>query len=357
MVHNVIKATYTETYDLNTINNELSVLAIHTPQSASLKKMFKGFFQQYRKMKVVGCSMRMVCASQQKLDPTQVGFGDAQMAPRDVLNPILFKACTGEGMNVLLDTIFNHGEKANTLEGSIDQHLMTNENWINAYYSLLADDSFRKEHPQAGITISGLKPMVHRIVSTQPFKWDVAGNSPRIGGTGDVGASTPDSQVAPFGFGGQSGSANSDTDPVNPSVFISNGLVEMPWLDTAYSQVVTLNNLEGGSKTTKQYVLQSNIPRVYMGALILPPSENLNLYFRAQIQWTILFKDFRPSQELEALTVGSTPIGPDDRSGSLADHDTTYFNFYHTASKLERDVGSFDTLGVENIEVIGEKVA
>lgn len=69
MTSNTIHATYTETYDLNTINGELSLLGIHTPQSKSLKRMFHGFFEQYRKVKILGCNLKMVCASTQRLTP------------------------------------------------------------------------------------------------------------------------------------------------------------------------------------------------------------------------------------------------------------------------------------------------
>lgn len=173
MVSNTIHATYTETYDLNTILNELNILGIHTPQADALKFMFKGFFEQYKKYKILGCNFRMVCASQQSLDPTLIGTGDGQIAARDVLNPILFKACTGEHLNALLDQIYNQNEEQNmgTYGASVSQHLDSGTRALNAYYSMLADDSFRREHPQKGITVMGLKPMVHKVVTTQPFKY------------------------------------------------------------------------------------------------------------------------------------------------------------------------------------------
>lgn len=366
MVHNVIHATYTETYDLNTINNELSLLAIHTPQANTMKRMFHGLFEQYKKFKILGCNFRMVCASQQALDPTLVGFSEGQMDPRDVLNPILFKACTGESMNALLDQIYNASQSVtasssgSTLGASVDQHLTNNSLALRSYYSLLADDSFRREHPQKGITVMGLKPYVHKVVTTQPFKWSVtnAGTStnydrPMVpGGTVTSGSSA-------YGFGAPSGSNIYSEDPVNPSVFVSNGLTDMPWLDTSFTKVDTYTDGSGQeSSLAKTTNLLTNVPRVYMGVLVLPPSVALNLYFRLQIVWHIQFKDFRPAQDLlpvyaeNSINTESSSLDGQD----LGTQQTGYYNLYHTASKLAKDVGSIDTTGIENIEVVNEKV-
>lgn len=363
MVNNQIHATYMETYDINTIQNELSILAIHTPQSDTLKRFFHGLYEQYSKMKVLGCNFSIQCASKQELDPTLIGNGQGQIDPRDVLNPILFKACTGEGINALLDQIYNASEEVapsgSLLGSSIAQHIDANRA-LDAYYSLLADGSFRQAHPQRGMVVQGLKPMVHKVVTTQPFKWSVAsgssGNSnPRI-----AGASTPTAtSTPPLGFGGQSGSHEGTSDPVNPSVFISNGVTEMPWLDTAYSRIHTFADSTGETAgTAKAYSLQANIPRVYMGALVLPPSAGTytNLYFRITVVWHILFKDFRFSQDLLPV---AAPSGIDTNTDSIEGHGLAdmngYFNMYHTATKLQKDVGSFDTQGVESIECIMEK--
>lgn len=367
MVNNTIHATYTETYDLNTINDELSILAIHTPQSNTLKRFFHGLYEQYRKMKVLGCNFKMVCASQQALDPTLVGMAEGQVDPRDVLNPILFKAVTGEGVNALIDQIYNAGESVTPTVGnssnlghSIDQHVISSTGGISAYYSLLADDSWRREHPQRGITVMGLKPMVHRVVTTQPFKWSASQRA--TGAVVDVpqvaASSTPGSQVAPYGFGGVSGSSDGSTDPVNPTVFVSNGLTEMPWLDTAFSSVHTYADGTGATQgSSKAYALQTNIPRVYMGCLVLPPSTGTqNLYYRLQIVWHILFRDFRTAQDLLPITPGG-PFDTDTSSqdGMGLEDRNGYFNLYHTSSKLAKDYGSFDTTGIDSVTEVMQK--
>lgn len=369
MVNNTIHATYTETYDVNTLLNELSLLAIHTPQAPSLKRMFHGFFEQYSKFKILGCNFRMVCATKQELSPIEAGSEAGQIDPRNVLNPILFKACTGEHIDSLCDQIYNRSEEVASAGaygngGSISQHIDTSDNAIRSYYSLLADDSWRKEHPQAGITVMGLKPMVHKVVTTQPFKWSVAPSSIAPNGVVDipqVAAGSPtgtDSTIR--GFGGQSGSNVASSDTVNPSVFVSNGLTEMPWLDTSYTALVQYRDNEGAPTTQqKASKLCANVPRVYMGCLILPPSigaNSANLYYRIQINWHVLFKDFRTVQDLMPIVADGTFVDDSDQVSmqSLSAY-KTYFNMYHTASKLQKDYGSFDTAGIESVDKILEK--
>lgn len=368
MVNNTIHATYTETYDVNTLLNELSLLAIHTPQAPSLKRMFHGFFEQYSKFKILGCNFRMVCATKQELSPIEAGSEAGQIDPRNVLNPILFKACTGEHIDSLCDQIYNKSEEVASAGaygngGSISQHIDSSDNAIRSYYSLLADDSWRKEHPQAGITVMGLKPMVHKVVTTQPFKWNVApplsgyDANPAIEG-GTESNSRPENDA--IYFGGQSGSKIASTDPVNASVFVSNGLTEMPWLDTSYTALVQFRDNEGAPTTQqKASKLCANVPRVYMGCLILPPSigaNSANLYYRIQINWHVLFKDFRTVQDLMPITADGIFVDDSDQvlNQGLSAY-KTYFNMYHTASKLQKDYGSFDTAGIESVDKILEK--
>lgn len=382
MVVNKIHATFTETYDINTVRNELTMLGIHTPQATGLRRMFKGLFINYSKFRVLGCNFRLVCATRQELTPDLVSAG-GDLDPRDVLNPILFKACTGEGLNALLDQIYNASEAAATnitgttsgtkADSSIDVHRDTGTQALEAYYSLLADDSFRREHPQRGITVMGLKPKVHRIVSTQPFKWSVGPVNPTYGANPSiVAALTPDAgdrQV--HGFGGESGSSDQTADPVNPSVFVSNGLAEMPWLDTAYSSPSTFYNaLTGTSGTStevnKAYKLCANVPRVYMGCLILPPSlgTTVNLYYRMQMVWHLEFKDFRSAQDLLPVGfeignwfgVNGELNGIDPSNQELSGLVPTYFNYYHEPTKLGKEFDSFDSFGVESVDKVLEKV-
>lgn len=357
MVSNIVNATYTETYDLNTALGELSLLGVHTPQSDALKKMFKGFFENYRRYKIISCDIAMVCATQQALTPDQVGIEESAglVDPRDILNPILFKACTGESMNVLLDQIYNNSEEVNTSvpqsSSSIAQHIDTREEALGSYYTLLSDDSFRKEHPQRGLFIQGLKPMVHKVVTTQPFKWTGArdfqnyglGGGPIIAGD-DRNANTH----ATGGFGAPSGSNSFEGNTINPSVFVSNGLTEMPWLDTTHTIEATATGMPIVA------TIQS-VPRVYLGCIVLPPALLQRLFFRMRIRWHIAFKDFRPAYEVGAFSVNSQE-GINGTIG-MPSETASYFNIYHSPVTLDKSMSSFDANGVSEVSTVMEQVS
>lgn len=363
MVNNVVNATYTETYDLNTALGELSLLGVHTPQSVALKKMFKGFFENYKKFKIISCDIAMVCATQQSLTPDQVGIEESAglVDPRDILNPILFKACTGESLNVLLNQIYNRSEEVNTGDeldsSSIAQHVDTRDEALGSYYTLLSDDSFRKEHPQRGLVVTGLRPMVHRVVTTQPFKWNGTSSTivpegvPAIGGYG-TGAGPDDIGAPPCGFGAPSGTNNpvNGFDPQNPNVFVSNGLTDMPWLDT------TFDATEPGIESATPYTATiNNVPRVYVGCIVLPPALLQRLFFRMRIRWHIAFRDFRPAYEVGRFMGNSQYLG----NGTVGMPSTigSYFNIYHSPITLNQSMSSFDANGVSEVTDVMEQAS
>lgn len=312
MVNKTVHAVYAETYDLNTAVGELSILGIHTPQSRNLKKIFHGFFEQYKKFRILGCNIKMVCASQQSLDPSQMGLQAGQVDPRDVLNPILFKACTGEGMNTILDMAYGMGDVIQA-GASISQSITSVQDVLNAYYGFLADESFRKSHPQSGLEVMHLVPMVHRVVTTQPLKW----NEAKLYSDGDT-----------QNLGDNWQSPGVDTHPTmsvpvssnNPVHFVSNGLTEMPWLDTA----VPFDTGDTADVNGAAYAMVADVPRVYMGCIILPPAILQRLFFRLTVVWHVEFRDFRHATE---LGYPGTPIT--DAFGGFGD--AGYYNMYHNA--------------------------
>lgn len=349
MVNNVVNATYVETYDLRTVTGRMAILGIHTPTAVALKKMYRGFFEQYRKVKIHSCDLIGVCASSQSLSPAEVGLTAGLTDPRDVLNPILFKACTGENLDLLLDRIYSTPAAGENF-GSIHREDITDADELSMYYQYLADDSFRKFHPQGGIHVSDLKPFVHRVATTQPFKWEIAEasllSSPRIGDS-SAALNSVNAQNPVIGFGGSDGSAGA-----TPSVFISNGLEPMPWIETTYeSNTTTANDDTGASTTVLATNLASSIPRIYCGVVILPPAILQPLYFRFQVRWHLSFKDFRPAYEIGPIV--ETPMEV-QMGGTLTSTGPLYYNLYNVSSKLDNAYGSFDVNGSESVDVVNE---
>lgn len=361
MVMNTVHATYTETYDLNTALNEISLIGIHTPQATALKSMFKGFFENYKKYKIVGCNVGMVCASTQSLTPDLVGLpgGTAPVDPRDVLNPILFKACTGEHLNEILNQIYHDNP---SLSGSsLNQVKESNTLAINMYYQLLSDDTWRKEHPQRGLFINDLKPLVHKVVTTQPFRWTGSYASSEQYDLPMIDSNDGGSADSPYNFGGPSGLGltSYNTNNSNPSVFISDGTTDMPWLDTTFDGKILGTDGETMVRCNRMIV---SVPRVFCGCIILPPAIMQRLFFRCQIQWHVMFKDFRPAFEVGPLygqgnleTIGGENYFDGSVLGTPGPNNPTYWEIYHDATtKLDKAYSSFDVNGGAEVEQVME---
>lgn len=363
----MVVRTYTETYDMNTAIDELNVYAIHTPQASSLKKMFKGHFINYRKYKILGCDINMACAQQLPLSPELVGMEAGMVDPRDVMNPMLFKACTGENLNILLNQIYNKSEETQS-GSSVGEHIDRQSSALKAYYQLLADGSFRKAHPQQGLRIRNLKPFVHKVVTTQPFKWTGYDRTSGVG-QNEVpmvldNASVPiQSAGAVYGFGAPAGTvASTIADATNPSVFVSNGIASMPWLDTAVPQSVDISTGEAITTAGAHWLIQ-NVPRVYCGCLIMPPAHSTKFYMRMAIRWRIAFKDFRPAYELgnmESMDILESDNGIGGDSGNRGYY-TTYWNLIHDEGTKDimakesenfHEESSFTTNGTEDVNMV-----
>lgn len=340
MVNNVVNATYVETYDLRTTVGKMTILGVHTPTAPSLKKMYKGFFEQYKKIKINSCDIVGVCASTQSLTPSEVGLEAGKVSPREILDPILFSAMTGENLNLLLDKIYGSAGSENGSVHSLELSDSANAQ-RDAYYTMLADDRFRKFHPQGGIRVGNLKPFVHRVATTQPFKWEVGAtpNRPAVGNVSSENANTDNANAAGFGFGSSNGGIGA-----NPSVFISNGLEPMPWIETTYEGSEVYEDETSGTANYISTILAANIPRCYCGVIVLPPAEYTSLYFRFSIRWHVSFKDFRPAYEIGPIGVQT---GYEDKGMSSSG---LYFNLYNVSKMLDKEFGSFDVNGADSVE-------
>lgn len=306
-------------------------------------------------MKIHGCDIALACASQQALDPSQMGLEAGQVDPRDVMNPILFKACTGEKMNILLDEIYSRQAGISNVfdDGSVKQVFDTKPAALQAYYSLLSDDSFRKTHPQAGLTVMGLKPLVRKIVTTAEFKYagkDVETDSSEV-------AQPRLAYTAPVGFGADAINPANGKEMTIPNVFMTNGTTELPAIDTVYEATQSLPKGTGTVEFTKQWLI-NNIPRIYMGVIVLPPAILQRLFFRMSIRWHISFYEFRPSIDMAPLTGDGAQEHIDgmNETGKFG-----YYNLYHNATPenkmMNKDYGSFTTNEESEVQKILEKGA
>nr|QCC72716.1 capsid protein [Cressdnaviricota sp.] len=317
MATNFVKAKFQEIYDMGTVSGRTTILGIHTPQGDRVQKLLGGFFRQFRKFKYSGCSVTMVPAAQLPADPLQVSFeaGALTCDPRDLLNPILFHGCHGESLN----SILNQYLSTSPTDGSVAETRPTLAEAEAGYYSALSDPSFRKFGIQSGAKVN-LTPKVHPLVLTNPLVpndsqlsyYNGAGkeentifgattgqaldldSSPEINNSGfeNVGYTVP--FINNSGIRAVYG--------VSPRMF-SNGLKPLGWLPTTTfppaikDGMVSYDPTKTMDSTVAPVVSDAPIgvtqlPKLFMGFFMLPPSYTQEMYFRLIITHYFEFKDF-----------------------------------------------------------------
>jgi len=334
-----------ETYDLSTKPDKMGLLGIHTPDGKLVYSMWKGLYENFRKMRYVSCDVAMACASMLPADPLQIGVEAGDIAPQDMFNPILYKACSNDSMSALLNKIYAGG-------GDHQGATWLNKNSVSAentpsfvyddtkdidqfamYYGLLADtDGWRKAMPQAGLEMRNLVPLTFSLVATQ--------GQPSVVGNFGLGA---DLLLYP-GTGGDELSNNEKIVARVADIgrYMRGDTRRMPAFDTMVmtSDGVFDNNKRGyaanvdssgdypklgdpiGSLPAVPGVGGSNLivpnldaPNCFVGAIVLPPAKLNRLYYRLKVTWTVEFTQPRPLTDITnwygLATVGVTSYGSD----------------------------------------------
>lgn len=336
MATNKVFINYTETYDLNTVKDKLTLIGIHTPTKVSLLKVCKGLFENFRSMKIHSCDVALACASQLPMDPLGIGTEPGMVAPQDVMNPILFKPITGEKLNPIVESVYT---------GS-DDHSITEKKFVtnSVYYNLLSDTSFRKSHPQMGLVANGLVPLVHDLATLRPIT-SAANKSDLLGSESGLPQISGDAAAILRNFGDTfintiSGSSSISVATTGaPTQFITTGARPLPSLPTMSSNP-TADTVDS---------MVPFIPKVYCGVIVMPPAVLQSLYYRIQITWHIGFYGFRPSFDSGAII-------------SMLDNEALYSERYETpagatAASMMSEEGSLDTIGVENIQMVNASVS
>jgi hypothetical protein len=314
-----------ETYDLSTKPDKMGLLGIHTPDGKLVYSMWKGLYQNFRKMRFVSCDVAMACASMLPADPLQVGVEAGDIAPQDLFNPILYKACSNDSMSNLLNKIYAGG-------GVLDGGTWLNKNSVSAentpefvydatkdvdqfamYYGLLSDtDGWKKAMPQAGLQMTGLVPLTFSLLATQGQP-GIVGNIgtsmfcyPGPGGEGvdDKRVVAHTSVIGRYMRGDTRRMPAFDTMVMTSDGFHSNGIMsgvvtaETSGTYPTDGDVVWNLPMEPGRETTSLIVPNLDAPNCFVAAIILPPAKLNRLYYRLKVTWTIEFSGPRPLTDL-----------------------------------------------------------
>lgn len=305
-----------ETYDLSTKVGKMGIIGIHTPFSDLITRHYAGLVQNFKYARFVSCDVAMACASMLPADPLQIGVEAGSIAPQDMFNPILYRAVSNESMNNILGFIGSKGRLNATMsKGSVvdinDAVFNSGETVLDQfsmYYGLLSNtEGWRKAMPQAGLTMTGLYPMVYQLLAS-------TAQTPPGGINLDF--SSPD-----FANGGLA-VPSSDTNIVTKNsvaVMRGNGM-RMPRFPTITYTNVGTRDTELGPSTNVTSNLSDNSFDAYVAMIILPPAKLNQLFYRLKVTWTIAFEGLRSITDISrwnALAdIGNESYGTDYASQS-----------------------------------------
>lgn len=341
--------SFVQTYDLNTEQGAPTLLGIHTPIGGDAWRFLGMWFRGFTKYKYLGCDITIVNAARLPVDPEQLGKieGENYIDPRDTLNPVMFKGCHGESLGEVINSMYG-GLTSDIFKGTTLDKIECNALLENFYYTALGDDAWRKSPVQKTLRIRGLKPMCYSLATTHQIapsngmlasqyaentyvEYDSgSGDAPTSPQSGYIGQPALGSRGSPE-FYNTSVYDDKDNKFVNKlvgSVF-TNKLTRLGWLDT----------MQFLGNTTKSMVFEAGkiteLPKLFMGILMLPPAYLTRQYLRVIITHRFAFKgirtvttggntiDFATSQKLGYAyeITGNVPSSKDDAARLLGSAD------------------------------------
>lgn len=324
-------AKYQEIYDVNTVSNKVSVIAIHTPTGAKPRKMLGGFFTQFRKYKYVGCSVVGTPAQRLGLNLAQLSVSGGQSAvnPKDVFNPALVRGCHGDNLNAALNSIYKGSFQNEGSSLGMDQYTDSvvpagSITWESMYYRMLQDPSFKKFSLSSGIKLKGLHPMIYNVASNHqilPNEYSDTPGALQVEGSAYAFQPSIEGQVSK----GDSASA-SPRAAVKPQ-FMTNRLQSLSWMDTR--QVINSQASADPGFTV--------LPKIFMAVIVLPPALSASVVtsMRFVVTHYFAFKEFNTSLTLEGAS--------------------EYYDWLTAVSKASKDNDTFETLNAEDsVELIND---
>lgn len=345
--------TYTETYDMNTEEGSPTLLGIHTPIGNIPYTFLAPAFRMYKKYKYLGCDVTIVNAARLPVDPEQLGKieGTNYVDPRDTLNPIMFKGCHGESLGSILDSMYD-GLLMQHKGASLDKEKLKAD--LEAfYYTALGDDGWRKSPIQKTLSLKGLHPMVyslstnHQILPTNGLAYDYySENNPQTVGTSTVpngafraGENTAIPAVGNTGIWRANGDTEAATSLRGVNSMFTSKMHRLGWLDTL--QYVGRN----GTITNPLVPLDGDIaqlPKCFMGLLMLPPSYLCRQYLRVIIRHKFKFAGYR------TITTGGAIVGNPETN--LGNYGYWYTGNLAGSSKVEdaRELPEYDREEMES---------
>lgn len=285
----MVSVTISETFDLRTKVGKMTLIGIHTPSKNLIQKTYPGLVMNSRFCRIKSIDVVLSAVSQLAVSPDQVGADVSQIAPEDMLNPILYTAVSNDSMTALQARLYG-------LIGSSDEvgdmvkyspgHVTDFADEFNIYYGLLQNRSgFKIAHPQSGLSMKGLKPLVYDRYYNFGINTTLANPD-----------SVPDYAGESLALGSravQSMRGRAHPMPRFNTTYITAGSSG----NTAQNNVLMHNGMGDGDPKNTQVSMPEILP-VYCGMIVMPPSRRTLMYYRMRVTCHLEFTDIRPIQDI-----------------------------------------------------------
>nr|BBE29373.1 capsid protein [Chlorocebus cynosuros associated smacovirus] len=333
-----------ETYDLSTVKDKMTMIGVHTPDPKFLVRQWYGYFINYSKFRFIKCDLTCACASLLPADPLQIGTSESDIAPQDMFNPILYRAVSNDSFDTMNARLYSLGFfNSSTVPGgslSSNNDAVPGNTAFNVYYSLLSDRAgWKVASPQAGFSMRGLKPLVwQQLYSMQAPYVDVSDRAYYpviVNDTNNTGTRVTNSAL--LGMRG-----NASPYPKLPTFLVSNSYhATMP--DAGADRYPTPGNT--GSMPSSGPDIFNNlphVPRVFVGQIIIPPCKLNQLYYRMTVTWHVEFTEPRPASRISTLAGMDYEGNPDTGMAYFTDYAavTQSIKESETAVKMDTDSSS-----------------
>lgn len=336
----MVNASVMEIYDLQTSVGKGTVLKVHTPTGNNVKRHLLGHFLQYKKFKYLGAKVTLIPASTLPADPLQLSYeaGDANIDPRDMVNPILWKHYHGETMltdvnpdSALLNYNMIDGADLSVIGSSIDEseYNKPSNNLDYVYPATLMDTSFKKAGVQVGFS-TFVKPFIYNVVTANQLLPMDGGTAPAtrkngfMGGQGLRASGNAGQTFYPVredANGNLIGGAEDMNVPGETAqhqwtpntTFTTNRLVPLGWMDTLSRTnqmksdvaAAAANYVQGEAlgqfQITGDFSIGPNLMNVPMLYVLMPPAYKTEFFFRMIIKHFFAFKGFRSCASVQSF--------------------------------------------------------
>lgn len=300
----MVTVSISETYDLHTQVDKMTVIAVHTPNATLIRKTYPGLAMNYKYFRIKSVDVALSTAQTLPLGVNEIGLDANQIHPQDMMNPILYKAVSNDSWSTLEARLQGVMSNSASARGSMLSAEASNVTTIadehGVYYALLSNrDGFRVAHPQSGLSMKGLRPLVFTQLATHAMN-DTSANG------------------AEYAPGITINSSNSKPALFNQYISQMRGHpVPMPRMNTTYLTGThpgqngqwtagvnyQANGMDNGGPSNAQ-IQMPTIPPVMLGAIVLPPVSATTgiLYYRMVTRVWIEFTDVRPMTEITDFT-------------------------------------------------------